>query len=143
MPFCRGGAFSLPRLTAVFVGGHALRLAEALGEIAGRGKAHQLADLRQTVTGVAQHMLALLNAAAVQVSNGGNSVLPLEGVGQIVFVQVGKLCQQVQRDILAVVGVQIRLISAHSRFSVGAASSSCSEMVVQRTSQISSTSSRS
>ena len=36
-----------------------------------------------------------------------------------------------------------RLISAHSRFSVGAASSSCSEMVVQRTSQISSTSSRS
>lgn len=109
MPFCRGGAFSLPRLTAVFVGGHALRLAEALGEIAGGGKAHQLADLRQTVTGVAQHMFALLNAAAVQVSNGGNSVLPLEGVGQIVFVQVGKLCQQVQRDLLAVVGVQIPL----------------------------------
>ena len=30
-----------------------------------------------------------VNAAAVQVSNGGNAVLPLEGVGQIVFVQVG------------------------------------------------------
>ena len=30
-------------------------------------------------------------------------------MGQIVFVQVGKLCQQVQRDILAVVGVQIPL----------------------------------
>ena len=64
-------------------------------------------------------MLALLNAAAVQVSNGGNSVLPLEGVGQIVFVQVGKLCQQVQRDILAVVGVQIPL-DLHTLPAVGA-----------------------
>ena len=88
MPFCRGGAFSLPRLTAVFVGGHALRLAEALGEIAGGGKAHQLADLRQTVAGVAQHMLALLNAAAVQVSNGGNAVLPLEGVDADLLMKV-------------------------------------------------------
>ena len=80
-----------------------------LGKITGGRKAHQFADLSQAVTCIAQHIFAFLNAAAVQVSNGGNAVLPLEGVGQIVFVQVGKLCQQVQRDILAVVGVQIPL----------------------------------
>ena len=77
---------SLPHLTAVFIGGQAFRLAEALGKIAGRGKAHQLADLRQTVTGVAQHMLALLNAAAVQVGDRGDAVFLLKGMGQIVFV---------------------------------------------------------
>ena len=35
MPFCRSRAFSLPCLTAVFVGGQPFRLAEALGKVAG------------------------------------------------------------------------------------------------------------
>ena len=35
MPFCRSRAFSLPCLTAVFVGGQPFRLTEALGKVAG------------------------------------------------------------------------------------------------------------
>ena len=100
---------SLPHLTAVFVGGQAFRLAEALRKVAGGGKSHQLADLRQAVTGVAQHIFALLNAAAVQVGDGRNAVRLLEGVGQVVFVDVGDLGKGIKGDILPVVVVQIPL----------------------------------
>ena len=98
---------SLPHLTAVFIGGQAFRLAEALGKIAGRGKAHQLADLRQTVTGVAQHIFAFLNSAAVQIGDRRDAILFLEGMGQIVFVDVGEFGKCFQRDSFAVVAVQI------------------------------------
>ena len=119
MPFCRGRTLSLPHLTAVFIGGQAFRLAKALGKIAGRGEPHQFADLRQTVAGIAQHIFAFLDAAAVQVSDGRNAILFLERMGQIVFVDVGNFGKGIQRDILPVVVVQIPL-DLHTLPAVGA-----------------------
>ena len=90
-----------------------------MGKIAGRGKAHQLADLRQTVTGVAQHIFAFLNTAAVQIGDRRDAILFLEGMGQIVFVDVGDFSKDIQRDIFAVVAVQIPL-DLHTLPAVGA-----------------------
>src|SRR5699024_2237818 len=79
------------------------------GKIARGRKPQQLADLGQGVAGVAQQVFALLDAAAAQVGDGGDAVFFLEGVGQVIFVQVGHAGQLVQGDALPVVGVDVAL----------------------------------
>ena len=50
---------------------------------------------------------ALLNAAGDQVVDGGDPELPAEGVGQVIFIQVGQLSQLVQAQVLLEVIVDV------------------------------------
>ena len=90
------GALHLLGVLAVFHGRNALDFAENLGEVAQGGEAQELCNLGHGKIGLGQQVLAFLQTAEDQVIDGGDAILPLECVGQIVFIHVPLLRQLVQ-----------------------------------------------
>ena len=93
----------------VFHGADILGPAEDLGEIAQGGKAQKLGDLGQGQIRFCQQIFALLDPPGDHIIDGGYPVLPLEGVGEVVFVHVGFLRQKLQRQGILEMQVDVTL----------------------------------
>ena len=103
--------FILPFISLpVFGGADARGGPEALGEVAGGGKAAHAGDLGQGVVGGTQQLLALPDAQLLDIVEGGQAKFLAEGMGQVEFVHVYALGQKVQGQGLPVVVFDI---SAH------------------------------
>ncbi len=88
-------------------GTDALGLPEALGEVAERGEAQDLRDLRNAVVRLLEQEAALLDAPGDEVADGGGLKLLPEGVGEVVLVHVHHVRQLVQGQVLLEMVVNI------------------------------------
>ncbi len=83
-------------LLAVFHRAYALDPAKTLREVAGRRKPQHVGNLRQGGAGLGQQVQAFPDAAGEQVIDGGRAVFPAEGVGQVIFADMGHRSQIVK-----------------------------------------------
>lgn len=79
----------IPALAAISHGTHSLDPAEALGKIAGRGKAQHARNLREGHTGFCQEVQTLLDPAGQQVIDRRSAVFPAENMDQVVLAHMG------------------------------------------------------
>ena len=91
----------------VFHGAGLLGPAEDLGEVAQGRKAQKLGDLGHGKICFCQQVFAFLDPAGDHVIDGGDPILPLEGVGEIIFIDVGLLGQLLQSQRFLEVQVDI------------------------------------
>lgn len=97
----------VPEVLSVLQGRNFLGFAEYLGEVAEGREPQQLGNLGQRQVCFCQKVFAFLNAAVIHVVDGGDAVFPLEGMGQVIFVDVSLLRQGVQGEGLFEVNVDI------------------------------------
>lgn len=90
----------IPALAAISHGTHSLDPAEALGKIAGRGKAQHARDLREGHTGFCQEVQTLLDPAGQQVIDRRSAVFPAENMDQVVLAYMGYSSQVIQSQAL-------------------------------------------
>lgn len=88
-------------------GADRLEFTESLREIAGGGKAQDPGDLGQRQIGLAQKETAFVDPALELVVDRTDAKLLLEGMGQIVFVHMGDLCQMLQGQLLLEMGIDV------------------------------------
>ena len=96
---------------AVLIGSGAFDLTETFGKIGQRAEADLLGDLGQAEIGACKQRFGLGNAALHQVVDGGDLILVLERVGQVILVYVGNLRQLVQGNAFAVIFIDISFCS--------------------------------
>ena len=97
----------LPVSPAVLQGTDPFHPPETLGKIAKGGEAQNLGNEGKGVVRFPQKEAAFLDAAGDEVIDGGDPKLPPEGVGQVIFIEVGQLGQLVQAQVFLEVVVDI------------------------------------
>lgn len=96
-------------LLPIGAGAHMAVLLKTLCKVALRGKAGKLRDLRDAVVGAGQKLLTGFDADTAQKAHRGAAEAFGKGMDEIIFIQVGNLCQVVQRDGAGIIAFDILL----------------------------------
>ena len=92
---------------SVFCRGRPLHIAEGLGEIAGGGESKNGRNLRRREVCLGQKPFSFPNTAVDHIVDGRDPILPLKGMGHVIFIDADLFRQLIQCDVFFVMVVDI------------------------------------